>query len=288
MHDIRPIPATPLTLTPGIDRTDPVAIATLLGSTDIEEAVLLTVHDDGTARAEPLHRRDPITAMCGRHATPDTTMVGLAAPASVLRRGEDTPARSAGVVHLVTIDGISVTTVREESGAIITFGPDTAPQSGRVPDACRRVLGLPTPPPDSSLTPFVLGAWLEVLRPSVDEGDLDWPALVARHPAAAALGDRATPVDVAAATRELGEAMDWDRFRLVIARVGGFPLGPLAVPVARWTDAGMFSRWAMEQLPAVRDALDRLTGAVTPGALDRLWATAHLCGAVDDGDEAAD
>lgn len=261
----------------GVDRADPAALARALLAVVPACSVLLTVFADGTVMSEPAHGSTPVESMCGITAPPQARMVGLAAPAVATRRG-DARERDGHVVHLVDRDGVSATALRSDEGELLTFGPDHAPQSGRVPDACRRVLGLPTEPPDTTMTGFVLTAWLVVLA-GRDER-LDWCAAVALHPVAPTLPVDPTAAQVADATREMGEAMDWDRYRRVTAAIGGFPFGPAGAAVAEWSDAGLFARWAIDELPAPADALHRLADVLPPDAIDRLWAVAHLCDAI--------
>ena len=286
---LTPLPSRPpFALPDDVDRGDPVALVTAIASATIDHAMLLLVGVDGTITTDPLRGRDPVDALCGRRAPDDVAMVGLAAPAEVTR-GPFASARCGVVAHLVTRGGISVTAVRADDGERRCFGPDVEPQTGRVPDACRRMLGLPTPPPSSSMTTFVFGAWLAVLdgRDRSADDVLDWSQIVGLHPVASTLPAAPTAAQLAAATRELGESMDWDRFRCVIAAVGGFPFGPDGAAMARWSDAGMFSRWAVDELPRPDAALARIADLVSADALDRLWATAHLCGAIDVRDESS-
>lgn len=272
-------PDVPLAIPDGVDRHDLEAVARAILALPFDRPTRLFV--DGTdVRAQVLPGACVVIDLLGERPHGSVGAVGLAAPATVSRHDGDEQ-WTGSVVHLVSRAGISVTAVAQ-GGDVTVFGPDLEPQTGRVPDACRRVLDLPTPPPTTSMTPFVFGAWLEVIGGRVDDETLDWPAIVAFHPAAMVLPSVPTPAEVAAATRELGESMEWDRFRRVIAAVGGFPFGPDGRAVAARADAGMFSRWAMDELPATVDALDRLARDLTPGAHDRVWATAHLCGAMPD------
>ena len=289
-HPEATMPSTPststsaLTVPTGIDRADPAALARALLAVVPDHAVLLTVFAEGAVMTEPVDGATPIESMCGTTAPPQARMVGLAAPAMTTRR-RDGHGREGHVVHLVDREGVSATALRDD-GEITTFGPDRAPQSGRVPDACRRVLGLPTEPPDTTMTGFVFTAWLVVL--SGRESTLDWRAAVALHPVAPSLPNDPTAAQVADATREMGEAMDWDRYRKVTAAIGGFPFGATGAAVAQWSDAGLFARWAVDELPDPADALHHLADRLAPDAIDRLWAVAHLCGAIAPDDETDD
>lgn len=273
-------PDRDLTIDTEVDPHDPAALVRALVPRSDGTPLVLVVDRTGRVRGEAVVAGHPVDAMYGRRAPSQAAMVGLRAPASVTRRDEG-PSWAGGVVHLVSRDGVSATAVRAEDGVTTVFGPDVDPQHGRVPDACRRLLDLATPPPQVTMTAFVFSSWLAVIHGRLDDV-FDWRTIVRLHPAAAALGDLPSAAGVAAATRELGESMDWERFRRVIAAVGGFPFGTDARTIAAWADAGMFSRWAMDELPPLPDALGRLVDEVSPDAIDRLWAAAHLCGAIDD------
>lgn len=125
---------------------------------------------------------------------------------------------------------------------------------------------------------FVIAAWLEVItRHALATPALSWEDIVGLHPVTQMNPPTATPSSMADATRTLGAALDWERFRSVIAAVGGFPFGDDAQRVAEWMDDGMFSRWAMELLPTQTEALRILDACLGPSAYDRLWATISLC-----------
>ena len=271
-------PSVAVAVPDGVDPADPAALARSLVPDADHGPLVLVVDPEGRVRAEPVTGEHPVDAMYGRRAPVDASMVGLRAPASVSRR-HGGGAWSGGVVHLVTRVGVAVTAVQDDNGDVHVFGPDPEPQSGRVPDSCRRVLGLATPPPEETMTRFVFGAWIAMLLGRLDDV-FDWTTVVRLHPTAADLGAHPTAARVAEATRELGDAMDWERFRRVIAAVGGFPFGPDGARIAAWADAGMFSRWAMDELPPLAVSLARLVDEVSPDTIDRLWAAAHLCGAV--------
>lgn len=263
-----------------VDPADPSALARALVSDAGHSPLLLVVDLGGCVRAEPVLADHPVDALYGRRAPVDASMVGLRAPASVSTR-HDRSTWNGGVVHLVSRAGVAATAVQAESGVVNVFGPDTDPQSGRVPDLCRRVLGLSTPPPEETMTRFVFASWIAVLVGRLDEL-YDWATVVRLHPAASSLDAQPTAARVADVTRDLGESMDWERFRRVIATVGGFPFGVDGARIAAWADAGMFSRWAMDEVPPLVASLDRLVDEVSPDTIDRLWAAAHLCGAVSE------
>ena len=219
---------------------------------------------------------DPVPSMVGLRADDEVSAVALHADATVTssRHLAEIDHR---VIHVSHRSGWAIT-VMGNGHTLRRFGPTIEPQHGRVPDACRRILGLSTAPPTDSMTDFVVAAWLEVVaRRAIDTPSLSWPSIVDLHPTRNSIDHPVTPAALAEATRRLGAALDWERFRKVIASVGGFPFGDDATALAAWMDAGMFSRWAIDALPARADLLDLLASVLGPAAFDRLWATVRLC-----------
>lgn len=263
------MPTIHIDLDPFVDR---------MRQTSDDTAVFLTFSERDIVERIDLDPADPVTSLFGRRVGEEILAVGLHAPATV------TPVRAPSrapsdqmVIHVTHRSGTAITVLHDRRSTR-RFGPSDEPQRGRVPDACRRMFGLPTAPPTESMTAFVAGAWLEVVaRRAVDRPDLPWSDVVALHPAWSSIATPATPAAVADATRTLGTALDWERFRRVIATVGGFPFGPDAAELAAWMDAGFFSRWALDCLPAPNDLLDMLGAVLGPACYDRLWATIRLC-----------
>ncbi len=239
---------------------------------------LLTFTDSNLVDRVELDPDDPVPSLVGRHVALDITAVAFCAPATVTSDDNPSPPSiEQTVVHAIHRSGVAIT-VLSTAETVRTFGPTTNPQQGRVPDACRRILGLRTTAPEDSMTDFVIAAWLEVIaRYAVKTPGLSWPEVVALHPAQSSVGSDSTPAEVAEATECLGRSLDWERFRNVIATVGGFPFGDSAKETAAWMDAGMFSRWAMDLLPSRPEALDLLEAVLGPSTFDRLWATVRFC-----------
>jgi len=224
---------------------------------------------------------DPATLLLGRTAPAELWAVGVAAgvrtrPLDDLSRADD-----AAFVHLVDRRGCSVAVLGPPGTAPAVTGPHAEPALGRIADACRRMLGLPTAPPPGDMTTHVVDLWLaRVTRAALSEPGLDWPAVVALNPSLELPRPSTvvpTPAATARRTVELGRQLDWDRYRLRCVEAGGTPFGELTADDAAWMDAGMFARWMLGESMAWTAHLDLLEGLVSPGAIDRLWATVGQC-----------
>jgi len=243
-----------------------------------DQPMFLTFDDTHLVAHVSLDADDPVPSLFCRTVDAHVSAVGIYAPAMVSgSSGRPTVSADQTVVHIVHRSGIALTALSQLE-SVRTFGPTTEPQQGRVPDACRRILGLTTAPPTDSMTDFVIAAWLEVIsRVALQHPEITWSDIVALHPACSSIGEAATPTEIAQATQTLGHSLDWERFRRVISAVGGFPFGDSGKKTAAWMDTGMFSRWAMDSLPSRSDAFDLLDAALGPATFDRLWATIRFC-----------
>jgi hypothetical protein len=243
-----------------------------------DQPMFLTFDDTHLIAHVPLDADDPVPSLFCRTVDTHISAVGIYAPATLSgSSGTSTDSTDQTVVHIVHRSGIALTALSQLE-SVRTFGPTSEPQNGRVPDACRRILGLATAPPTDSMTDFVIAAWLEVIsRVALDNPEITWSDIVALHPACNAISEPAIPAAIAQATQALGHSLDWERFRRVITAVGGFPFGDSGKKTAAWMDTGMFSRWAMDSLPSRSDAFDLLDAALGPATFDRLWVTVQLC-----------
>jgi len=242
---------------------------------------------------------DPVLELVGRAVPPNWIAVGLRAGAHARRGNDPTTAQSGNVVHIVHRNGTAVTVLSFPSVDRLVLGPDTEVRDGRVPDACRRLLGLPTAPPPASMTAFVVDSWLAVCAKTATlSPGLTWPEVVLLHPATAGgmtspmpsraeqvrPGSRAeapTPADIAAATEQLGASLGWKRFHAACITSRFTPCPNLSTDAAAWMDAGMFARWVHGELPPRELVLDVLDATLQPGASDRVWATLGLLAPTD-------
>lgn len=134
------------------------------------------------------------------------------------------------------------------------------PAVGTIPDLCRRVLGLPTPPPPTSTALLWTCIWLdrvlEVWGQPHRRRDLtsSWEQVAMLHPAVTA----GSPVDVTAMpdpatlealARSHAAGTSWEQLRHEPA-LAALPDGPIEPRLARWMDDGFFARWAIGAFPS--------------------------------------
>ena len=231
-----------------------------------DQPMFLTFDETCLVAQVPLNADDPVPSLFCRTVDTHISAVGIYAPATLSGSiGTSIVSADQTVVHIVHRSGNALTALSQLE-SVRTFGPTTEPQHGRVPDACRRILGLATAPPTDSMTDFVIAAWLEVIsRVALQHPGITWSDIVALHPACNSIDEAATPTAIAQATQALGHSLE------------GCPFGDSGKKTAAWMDSGMFSRWAMDSLPSRSDAFDLLDAALGPATFDRLWATIRFC-----------
>jgi hypothetical protein len=205
-----------------------------------------------------------VTALTGFAASPDWLAIGVSTGGNAYPLGEERDERRrVRVVHLVTRAGNAASVMRlaGEEPRLVVGTADDETMIGRVDDVCRRALGLPTAPAESTLEFWAL-LWLEQLL-QTDEAPTKWVAVAAKHPAVEMLVD-AEPTFTTAASqnlvrlgRRLSKIVDWSSLRTCCAD-GHDSFHGVPPVVARWLDDGAFSRWVMGSYPS----LEQLTRAV--------------------------
>ena len=149
------------------------------------------------------------------------------------------------------------------------------PPAGWVADVMARALGLPTPPPESTLSTWVEAAWLDRIADVVLESPgrvRRWNTLARLHPLAPP-GAALPGVLLAVESRALDLESSWTRMRRLwdgapSAAPGLAPPGGLPVDLSDWFDDGSFARWITRHLvpgedllPAILDALPDAVGS---------------------------
>ena len=221
---------------------------------------------------------DPVDALIGRVAPADALAVGLRAPAHSHHLDGRRPPTAGRVLHLVNVRGTSVTLLPGTRPAGPVVGPTDAPLIGRVPEACRRQLGLPTPPPPPIAVTTVVDLWLTRLTVAAIRGDaVRWSDALALL--AAAPGPITTPSDAATALHRTSRGWSWERIREGVARGSTELVAGCVDPVAAaWMDAGMFARWVASELPPTEVLLDALDATTSPAVVDRIRAALPAAG----------
>jgi hypothetical protein len=190
---------------------------------------------------------DAVCALCGFVAPVEWHAFGVVAPGHSYPVDDDGGLAAGGhaeVIACALVDraGRVVSEVRTGSGEVLVSGPT----EGRVVDACRRALGLPTAPPLSPPHVWATALWVDAALAATLGADLGttpaWPEL-------AALDTGAAPA----------RPLEWRTLRLACAA------GVLDVPgvdpdAAAWMDDGMFAREALGALPSLVDMLSDLRG----------------------------
>ncbi|MEY2565997.1 MAG: hypothetical protein QOE35_526 [Actinomycetota bacterium] len=168
------------------------------------------------------------------------------------------------IISFVCRDGTELAAVRTE-GEDLRFMEGRG--EGQVPDTLRRVLGLPTNPPDVSIAEWLAKCWLERILQRAKRGGrapkLAWRDAAALHPAIAVVGAR--PDELATVAPRTATSMRWERFRRLQAAHGD--------ALAAWMDDGMFARQMVHGRPPVDLLLRRASRRLTPDARARVEAT---------------
>lgn len=148
------------------------------------------------------------------------------------------------VTSLMCRDGTELSAVR--NGEELSFMEGRG--FGNVPDTLRRVLGLPTDPPDVTIVEWMAKCWLMVIAERAKRGrrasKLSWSEAAALCPTLDA---------------EEMATMSWERFRQLAVCDGS--------EEAAWMDEGMFARWQVHGHPPVTELLKRAARRLTPDAL---------------------
>jgi hypothetical protein len=208
---------------------------------------------------------DPVDAMVGFVAPPEWWAFGVVVPVTLHDldgRGElrgSRPGRR--LVHLVSRHGATFAVAAGPGGIDLVKGPRPSALEGRIPDACRRVLGLATAPPTVGTGAFFVTRWLDgaleraIAGHSGDDGNR--------------LGDEFDHDAVVAATVDFERHWSWERLRRACA-AGEALVEGMTSEEAAWWDEGGFSRRAFEGYLAAGAMLDLLDELGHPAATGRL------------------
>ncbi len=241
---------------------------------------------------------------------PVEAMVGFTAPAEWSAFGLITRGRSR---QLLTVDPrprvdpdaapspVRLAVVATRSGRVLSGlrtgdGPFTVHDEcgeplGRIPDGCRRVLGLGTPPPEAGVEEFFALLWVDhVLAAAMRRpGELTWPEAAGLHfgaglvaeliPAGHGDLESMSPDELLGLGHALtGEQVTWGFIRRQAARQPA-PSDLFHPEAATWMDDGMFSRELLGSFPSVDgmlEALGQVAAPIVVGSVERTLDSWHL------------
>lgn len=146
---------------------------------------------------------------------------------------------------------------------------DEPPSSGRMVDAFRRTLQLPTDPPPADAAELFTLRWLVNMIgvASEEERTLPWDEAASLHDAVSLL--ELQPHDLDRAAAALHRVATWRELREAAAEGRGIPTG-VAPDDAAWMDDGMFARELLGRYPSVALLLDDLSKAVSASTARRV------------------
>ncbi|MEO5839952.1 MAG: hypothetical protein ABIQ73_27625 [Acidimicrobiales bacterium] len=223
--------------------------------------------DDGyiDLSVRPLPSIDPVGALYGFRAPDDWVAFGIVTSGAAHHLDDDDAAPfDVRVVYFLDRRGLEVSLAKAGRNGTPVVVDVIGPPSvlGRVPDACRRVLGLPTAPPDRD--PQLLWAidWLDriltaVLDRELDAPPLPWSTIEQLH--------RGRPSDSA----------PWSILRRECA-AGELDLVSLPADDAEWMDDGMFSRQALAAYLDLREVVVDLAELLPAETWHKIVARLHV------------
>lgn len=182
--------------------------------------------------------------------------------------------RPVRLTHVVDCVGAGASVLRHAGEAPQPRGD---PGEGRLVDACRRALGLPTPPPPDDTTELWALLWMDNLVARVARGERPRGLVAAAraHPAIEIVAEHDPHLlDEAIARlvrlgRMLGHQRSWPKLRAACA-AGEWPVEDLTADGAAWMDDGMFARWVLADFPPLDEYLDELADLLPEGVVDAI------------------
>jgi len=235
------------------------AVATLVDQATVDAQGPVVVHIDGPIHPEVALGLKPLDA--GVHPFP--ILAGFTAPASwtafgIRARGRarhledpNVPPTRTAMTYLLDRQGREASVLRIEDRVEELTGP----AEGTIPDLCRRVLSLATPPPPPSTARLWTCTWLDRVLERWGQPhrrrDLTscWGQIAVLHPAihapsAADVVSLADPASLVTVARSHAATCSWAQLRRSPVPLA-LPDGPLPRDVALWMDDGFFARWAI-------------------------------------------
>lgn len=237
----------------------------------------------GSPVVAPLGDRHPLELLLGARA-PDHWEAVIVVAAGSVRAGVLAGGDTEVVVATVTgRSGPDRSVVLDHQGRCVVAAVDA---EGLIPDAARRFMARPTPPPDHPVTAWWAGEWLaevadlvaDMAGASPSPSGCPLEAVVACHPAVdegEVRAMRGTPELVGFLVErgfDHAHLTGWDGVRQSVA-AGLIHQAACPAPLAQWFDAGSFSRYATALRPPPEEllrAIEQDLGPATASAVERI------------------
>ncbi len=218
----------------------------------------------GELLLQPTGPGGPFAQLVGWWAPVHWRAVGVIGPATVHCGGEPQEAGMALLVHRSGATSVSIAL----DGAPRPLDVDGA--VGRLVDACRRALRLPTPPLRTPPAAWFAQRWLDELVAALAGGEApDWGAAARLHPLSRLVE---APGDLEALARHPAARASWEDLRLTVALGHGDATAPEA-RLAAWMDAPMFGRWLLDARPPLDELAAAVADLAPPVVAQRVAAT---------------
>jgi hypothetical protein len=221
-------------------------VTTLVGCSP-DSPFAFAVHDlDGDESELALHALpgpDPVASLAGFRSPADWQAFGVVATGRARHLGQPSSLQPVTVAVVAERGGATVDALRTSMGVSTSVNGG----EGRVPDACRRVLGLATAPPAIAPSAVFLLDWVDRALAAVLDADLGDPPELATLTAL----DRSDP------------HASWSDLRTRCA-TGRFTVPGISADAAAWMDDGMFSREAATAYPPLTSSLRDLSDLLPP------------------------
>jgi hypothetical protein len=224
---------------------------------------------------------DPAHEVVGFRAPTGWTAFGIASRARLRHLDTNEPlAGEAGFALCCSRSGWSSWAIAPPSGAPMAH-TSLGPAQGRIADACRRVLGLPTEPAAHDSRALMAVQWLDTLAAralAVEPGALTWPEVALANPYAELVTGRSSnlshqlPDHLIELGHAFAKAWPWSRLRAEHRSGRHRGLG-LTADDAGWMDDAMFARWAIDWYPPLSDLLDITDARLDPELARRVRTT---------------
>jgi hypothetical protein len=245
------------------------AVARLVdeGTLDDPDHLLVHVVDDGDDLLLGLLPVEvgthPFDELAGCTAPPEWSIFGMRVRGTAHHLDQAHGPEPTSTTFLVDRTGAECSILRTSTGTMAVAGP----AEGTIPDLCRRVLGLPTPPPPASTAGLWTVAWLDRLVEALGDPAhraglaAAWAPIAALHPAAAAAPalDLDDPRSLVRVARAHAAEWPWARLRAEPERLV-LPGGALPRAITTWMDDGFYARWALGAFPHPITLAHDLTG----------------------------